>query len=152
MCLPEDPVEGCGRIGCRDCSKEMLKKTFCNSAADEVHACMIALHPDCGLTCRYVTLQNCEESDCMEFKGGAKCAEFGWNTWCTDNDCAVCVSGPGSSYCDGDDLYACTSVPVLPEHCPGAGCDCDEICWSELLTSCEHGCVQEDGIPARCAG
>jgi hypothetical protein len=145
LCLSDPAEPGCENLECLECESSQLSKTFCDG--NLVRGCFFALDQRCGLTCRSTVIVDCGPTGCLPIEGGAKCAEYGWGEWCDDYSCSLCGSPENinSLFCDGDSIAMCSSIDLVDEHCPGAGCDCDQICMTQPLVSCANGCSQEGG-------
>jgi len=144
-CAPETPAQGCEGLECHQCAPEHMGRSFC--VEDVVYGCFLALHPVCGLTCQALQFEDCGSFGCRETALGASCVEgvFGPD-WCTEFDCADCgPSGePGSLFCDGNEVVACTSLPMHDELCTGT-CACEQICRRKVVASCDGKCVESGG-------
>ncbi|NOZ87392.1 MAG: hypothetical protein GXP49_14200 [Deltaproteobacteria bacterium] len=144
LCMPKSPPAGCEGYACQNCPADRLGMTFCSGKY--VHACMIGLHPLCGLTCKLVSLQDCDQDgECEDVQGGARCIGFGKNDWCKEYDCGNCGTSPGSFSCDGQDVAACESVGITDDMCPAGRCDCKEICIRTVISTCTGKCDLEGG-------
>ena len=132
ICLPDtDPVD-CEQLGCGECTPERMGKTFCKG--DELHGCLIAAHPTCGVTCQQVKLALCET--CSEQGGVVDCPppiNVSRPAVCQIYGCAACPTA--DPFCEGEKLRTCQRATFGGE--PQL---CNELCRPADLATCERGC------------
>lgn len=139
ICVPAIPPEGCKDQRCRDCVPSQLGKTFCDGKA--VRGWFVGFHPQCGLVCRSIIVDECMTSHCVEVENGADCETryFGEPSPCVTLPCSLCGAPAGSPFCHVNDVAACLSVAFTDR-----GGACDELCSIAVIESCTS-CVEDHG-------
>jgi hypothetical protein len=144
MCISATPAAGCENQGCHECTD--LGSTYCDG--NKVRGCFLAIHPQCGLTCRSLTVTDCDQLGCVVKDGAAQCGTAAlYMGPCVDMDCAKCGVGlPGSFFCDGNSLAVCVALPTTHVSCNGE-CNCSQICVPEVVATCVS-CTQSADAPS----
>jgi len=156
-CVDEDPPAGCENMSCQQCATAEVGQTVC--VDHRVEGCWVALHPQCGLTCQQVQVENCCETEpdvpcspepalCEQSEIGARCTPTYWGTgWCEEFPCSECGAGstPGTAFCDGNELVVCNALTLDDWHCNDNPCSCDQICVRQVTATCDNGCSDDGG-------
>ena len=139
-CVPETQEAGCEEHGCGEWAKQRIGKTFCED--ENVHSCLFAFHHQCGLTCKSVLIQDCENNGCLEEESGVptRCEHYGWEDPCVTYDCSACGENIGGFFCQGSDLIACVSMSIETVYCGGGSCSCEDICNLEIIQQDSPSC------------
>jgi hypothetical protein len=145
LCVSAIPAVGCEHQGCEDCDLDQFRSTYCDGNA--IRGCFLATHPRCGLTCFSLIANDCGTQRCVETeREGARCEEQVFSTSpCLSMPCSLCESGPGTFFCDGNDLSVCVSLPTNDLYCGDQPCACPEICSRQAVRSCDR-CVEAAGV------
>jgi hypothetical protein len=137
-CISKTPLDGCADVGCDNCLNNHIGKTYCHEL--NVYGCFLALHPQCGLSCHTVEVENCLGQGCLTSENGAECISSSVQNICLDFDCSACSAplGIGEFSCVDNKVTACTTLhsnhPV-----------CSEICHLEIIEECSGSCVDSGG-------
>ena len=132
--MSDTPEPECEGLACTDCQFDRIGLSFCGT--EGMYGCFMALHGQCGVTCRQVLIETCPGESCVDTDQGAQCLIF--SSWCEGFSCDGCPDDQaGCVFCDGEDLVACTAMNVHEDMCPGT-CACDRICHREVVGSCQE--------------
>ncbi len=109
MCLPQGE---CSDWQCEDCGAIPPGESTCSD--DQYFACVVAFHPQCGVSCRVLQIGNCASLVSL----------------CETLACDRCPSGSAEGpVCEGNDVVVC-------EYTNYEDSTCDAVCNIRVVGSC----------------